>query len=182
MRIDALQKKLIAGFAVGVLAFGGIVVWPAVRESRQMHSQIVQAQQQLLSTQAQTSGLAALVTTVKQIRMEINTNNKRIPNQGEVAELLRELTTELQRQQLIDPAITSQPILPGPSYVRLPIQIAVKGPALGAFGFINRVEAMTRLVQLQRLHLQTSEKHPDQIEAEMDLHTFTYTSSQESAP
>ncbi len=182
MHIDTLQKKLIGGVTVLLLAFGAAVLWPVIRESSKLRAEIAETKQKLASTQAETAGLASVAASVKQIRSEISTNNKRIPTQGETAELLRELTTELQSQRLSDPSITSMPSVPGADYTRLPIQIAFKGSAMGAFRFINKVEAMPRLVHMQRLHLQASDKQPDQVDADLELHTFTYTNSQESAP
>jgi Tfp pilus assembly protein PilO len=172
MRIDKAQQKLIGAAAVIAALHIGLVIWPVYKQTRSLNSQAAGVEAELSGSRGQAAELTALSRDVKRIAAEMADGVKKVPQEGEMAQMIRELSNRLAAQHLSDPTIGTQTTLPGPNYNTVPIIVGFHGDGVSAFRFINDVESLPRVVQVKRIHLLRSEKLPGQVEAEIELNTF----------
>lgn len=174
MRIDPTQKKIAAGMTLAVALFVGLGWWPASRDIAALRKHIDQTQEEIVRTAGKTEDLMRLHEEVKSIRHEIESTSKVIPTQGELADLVRQISATIESAELADQSISTEPTVLGEDYATLPIRVTFKGPAPNAFRFINAVEAMPRLMQVTSMEL-AKDKNPDLVAARLELNTYYYT-------
>lgn len=177
MRIDPTQKKIAAAVALLVALFVGLGWWPARRDIVALRKQIAETQEQILGTAGKAEDLVRLDHEVKMIQREIASTSKVIPTQGELAELVRQLSATIQTAQLRDQSISTEPTVQGENYATLPIRVTFAGEAPNAFRFVNAVEAMPRLMQITSMELSTG-KDAQQVSAQFELNTYFYTTQE----
>jgi Tfp pilus assembly protein PilO len=177
VRIDPTQKKIAAAMTLAVALFVGLGWWPARRDIAALRKQIADTQEQILGAAGKAEDLARLDTRVKTIQREIASTSKVIPTQGELAELIRQLSATIESSQLRDQSISTELTVQGDNYATLPIRVTFTGEAPNAFGFINAVEAMPRLMQITSMEMST-DKNPAQVSAQLELNTYFYTTQE----
>lgn len=177
MRIDPTQKKIAAVMTLLVALFVGLGWYPARRDIAKLRKQISETQQQIMGAAGKADDLAQLDRQVKQIRREIASNSKVIPTRGELAELIRQLSTTIENAELRDQSISTEQTIQGDNYVTLPIRVTFNGPAPNAFRFVNAVESMPRLMQVTNMQL-SNDKSGQSVTAQLELNTYFYTTQE----
>ncbi|MBI1367440.1 MAG: type 4a pilus biogenesis protein PilO [Planctomycetes bacterium] len=179
MRANFKGKWLTIGMVTLIAAFVGLGWYPLRRDIQRLRAQIAQTQQSILGAEGKADDLTELDRTVKQIRQEIASTSKVIPEQGELANLIRELSTTMEASHLTDPSIATDATVLGANYATMPIRVSFKGKSADAFDFIRKIDHMSRLVQVTNLdfHGQNGE---GLINAEMKLNTYFYTTQEGS--
>lgn len=176
MRIDKMQMRtgmIIAGLAV---AYAGLLWWPAHRHIRSLEAQITENEQALGIARDRTDGLAKLANEVNKLRAEVAGSNKEIPDQGEMAAMLRELSVQIENENLTGQGINMLAAKAGHDYLTQPVELTFSGRSLDAFRFVNRLENMPRLVQVESVAMrQESGTQGQRVKASMRLNTFFYT-------
>lgn len=176
MRIDSSQKTLLA---VLVLAIGTFVLlgwYPAHRDIKRLRAEIDTTVHQLSGSAEKTKGHPELHETVQRLKRELAATSKTIPHQGELAGLIREVSTRAEAQQLREQNLSTKPTVESAHYVTLPVEILCRGDALAAFGYVNQLEQMPQLVQLTGLYLSSDPDKSGAVETRLTLNTFFYAS------
>jgi len=172
------QIVVIAIMVVMVILGVGFGWYPINSDTKELRAEINQTQQKLLGSESKTEDLKALALNVQFIRREINTTNKVIPRQDELAALVRAMGKELADLGLGDQSISTQSSKRGNEYVTLPIEVGFTGDAEAGFRFVRNIEEMPRLVQLQKLVFRSSRKNPSQVETKLNMNTFFYATQE----
>ena len=144
MRIDRLQLRtglLILGLVAG---YSAALWWPTHRQIQTLHTRINVAEQELGIVRDRTDGLAKLAEEVQKLRAEVKSSNKEIPEQGEMASMLRELSVQIENDNLAGQGINMLAAEAGDDYLTLPVELTFSGLSLDAFRFVNRLERMPR--------------------------------------
>ena len=173
MRIDRLQLRtglIILGLVAGFAAAGW---WPAQRQKQTLRNRIDVAEQELGIARNRTDGLAKLAEEVQKLRDEVKSSNKEIPEQGEMASMLRELSVQIENENLTGQGINMLAAEAGADYLTLPVELTFSGQSLDAFRFVNRLERMPRLVQVESMTMRREPNSKgDRIKTSMRLNTF----------
>jgi len=149
MRVDKSQMRfglIVAGL---VVAYAAGLWWPQANAIKKFNGQIAEAEQQLGMTKGRTDGLAELATEVDDLRRMVETNNKEIPEHAELATVLRDISLQIESTNLAGQGISTKPTIEKPDYVALPVDLTFSGSSVSVFRFIDRVESMRRLTQVE---------------------------------
>lgn len=174
MRSDHAQSRTLLALAAVVLVCGGLLWWPAWRQQSHLSRQIHFTQEQLLGAQGQTQDLGQLAREVQQMRRELASNHKTLPQHDELAALLREVSTKINVHQLLDASIASHATVNGADYKTLPLEVKFTGASTGALGFVKSLEDMPRVSQMTTLRLERQEK-TGMLNGSLRLNAFFYT-------
>jgi len=175
MPIDLGSPRTIAA-AIGLIALVGVAAWfPAYHDTKSLRGKIARVDDELLGVSAhEADGLEALYVREKRARAELDARHKTIPQDGELAELLRVLTSEMNELELVDANVSTLATLKSSGYESLPIIITFRGRSTNAFEFIYRVEAMPRLVQVTHVQLHASKHDVGEVTGEVQLNAYYY--------
>jgi len=172
MQLDNRQLRFglfIAGL-VGVYVVG--LWWPQQRSISARQSEIAEYEQQLGLTKGRTDGLTQLVGEVDDLRRLIATNNKEIPEHAELANVLREISLQIETMKLTGQGISTRPTVEMDDYVMLPVDLTFKGESTSVFRFIDRIESMRRLTQVESIEVLKSIDTPGEVQANVKLNTY----------
>ncbi len=173
MRIDRTQIRtglIILGL---VVVYAAAVWFPSHRRIQTLRGRIASAEQELGIARDRTDGLTRLAEQVHKLRAEVKSSNKQIPEQGEMASMLRELSVQIENENLAGQGINMLAAQAGDDYLTLPVELTFSGKSLDAFRFVNRLEGMPRLVQVESM---TMRHEPNsgggRVKTSMRLNTF----------
>jgi len=179
MRVDKSQLRfgliiagLVAAYAVGLW-------WPQARRINKLHADIAEAETQLGLTRGRTDGLSQLADQVDDLRRQVETNNKEIPRHAELATVLRDISLQIESMDLTGQGISTQPTIERTDYVALPVDLTFSGSSVSAFRFIDRIESMRRLTQVESMEVRKMPDQPDQVQAMVKLKTYFSQSENE---
>lgn len=179
MQIDHSQKKLLITLVLAVGAFVSLGWYPAHRDIGTLSEEVQSIQKQIDGFQGKTVGHAALFAEVQRMEAELASTSKVIPQQNELAGLIREISTRIDGQALGERELNTRPTVESDHYVTLPIDIACTGDSLSAFHFVNDLESMPQLVQLSGLYMSVDPKDPSHVKTELKVNTFFYAKPEE---
>jgi len=179
MRVDKSQIRfglIIAGL---VAVYAGGLWWPQTRQIKSLNAKIAQAERDLGMTRGRTDGLSKLAAEVDELRRQIATNNKRIPRHAELATVLREISLQIETMNLTGQGISTRPTIEKPDYVALPVDLTFTGSSVAAMRFIDRMESMPRLTQVESFEIRKDPDKPDRVQADVKLMTYFSQSENE---
>lgn len=172
MQLDKRQMRF------GLVILGLVVVyvaglwWPQQRQISATQNQIAEFEQQLGLTKGRTDGLSILAGEVDELRRMIATNNKEIPEHAELATVLREISLQIETMQLTGQGISTRPTVEKDDYVILPVDLTFRGGSTSVFRFINEIESMRRLTQVESIEVIKSIDTPGEVQANVKLMTY----------
>lgn len=176
MRIDHKQMRMsliIVGLAV---AYVGLLWWPVQNDIGALRAKIAKSEQELGIARDRTDGLAKLAEEVNRLRHEVAGSNKEVPAQSEMAAMLRELSVQIESENLTGQGINMLAAKAGEDYLTQPVELTFSGRSLDAFRFVNRLENMPRLVQVESVAMrQEPDSGGQRVKASLRLNTFFYT-------
>lgn len=159
---------------VGVATLmGGAVIWlPEHFKRVSMYDQIHDAEYALGINPGLSTGLGQWYQQVVSLREEVRGAQQYVPEEDELADVLRGVTEALRREGVSEPELVTRPIEHYVNYSVIPagVQVAARYPAL--FEVLREIEKMPRLIRLERLEVEPSRDDPDQLEVALDLSTF----------
>lgn len=178
MQIDGSQKKLLITLVLAVGAFVMLGWYPANRDIKQLTEDIVSTQKQIDGYQGKTEEYPALYAEVQRMQAELDSTSKIIPQQNELAGLIREISTRIDGRALGERELNTRPTVESTHYQTLPIDIACTGDSLSAFNFVNDLESMPQLVQLSGLYMSVDPENPNMVKTELKVNTFFYAKAE----
>ena len=173
MRIDKIQLRTALVVVGLVIAYAGILWWPAHQDIKSLRASIKEAERELGIALDRTDDLARLTDEVQKLRDEVTSSNKEIPEQSEMASMLRELSVQIENENLAGQGINMLAAEAGTDYLTLPVELTFSGQSLDAFRFVNRLEKMPRLVQVESMTMRREAgSKNDRVKTSMRLNTF----------
>lgn len=181
MRIEKDQKRALATVGILVVVFAVGLWLPHRLQERRLYQQIQAAQKQLGFDRASSQGLGKLARDVIALREVTDRSQKYVPQQTELAPLLRQLSTDLQVQEAVDQVLETESGRSGQDYSVIPVKLKFKGSFPGTFGFIKSIESMRRLVRVTRLNARMDVTKPNEP-LTVEVQVCAFSSSSEEAP
>jgi len=158
---------------LGVLLVVGVGLWlPTWLSIKDLRVDIAKAEERLGIARGRTDGLAKLAREVDQLRTQVSTNSRIIPEQAELANVLRKLSVQLDHHGLTGKGMSTGEPKPIEDCLGLPVGMTVVGAGRDVLAFIEAVERMPRMIQVDAFELDSGEKHNGQVEARVELTTF----------
>lgn len=174
MRVERDQIRTLL-VLVGLTGLFAVAVWmPLQARHRELKSQIRSVEQQARAERRSTVGLTALGEQIVALRKTVNGQEKRIPEQADLASLLRQWSRELENRQVTDLEIQTQPVVHGADYSMAPITLKFRSSFGAVFGFLRYIESMPRVTRLSRLTLNADPANDDEnaLVVHLELSTF----------
>ena len=172
MSIDRSQLRFTL-IVIGLVAAFGVGVWgPTYWQIRSVKQQIAHTESELGITRGRTDGLAMLAHEVDHLRQEASGDMKTIPTHANLADVLRELSTQIEAEKLTSQGISTPETVTTDDHTELPVQLTVKGSSHSVFALIGRVEDLPRLVQFDEVEIERDDKAPGQVRASLKLTTY----------
>jgi len=145
--------------------------WQA-RTLEDVRVSLAERQRGLRSSGMTASRVPGMVREIEAMKQRYNTEwDRRLPKRKELAEFLREISSNLARERLMNQII--QPGNPTRSllYNRLPITMKFEGGFLSLGRFLKRVDHMTRLTRIEKMVIEPSKDSRDlAIELGMNIY------------
>ncbi len=171
------EKDQIRAFLVLVLLVGAFVggVWyPIHSKQKQVAAEIAAIEQANQTDRTTTVGLPALGQQIVAMEHTVDSMDKIVPRETELASLLRQWSTELEAQQVDSQDIQTKPIVRGADYNLIPIEMRFRGSFMSAFRFLRHVEGLNRLIRISELEARGNPDRPDEpLVIRIKLATFT---------
>jgi len=160
MRIESDYIKTGIAMAALIVLFIAGVWMPDRLQAASLRQRMSEAQQQLDAGQAASVKLRALRPQTTELRQRVEATAKYVPVESEIAELMRELHTTLQRCDARDIATRHGNEFRGMNYTVIPITLEFRSSFIDAFVFVEHIESMSRLVRVDRLQVMGKRDHP----------------------
>jgi len=146
-----MLRYIIAGLVIAGVGTGLIAPrWAAIRAVR---AEISKLEADLGIQRGRTDGLSALAMRVETLRERVESHNKVVPERVELAQLLRELNRRIEAEDLTSQGISTGRMEAGVETTALPLELTLSGDGPAIFRFIDRVESMPRVIQIDFLEL-----------------------------
>ncbi len=172
MRASKSQVRLASIIAIAVAVYAALAWWPLMRDIQRTRQQIATGEKELGITRGRTDGLAQLAHRVDQLRARSAMNNKDIPASAEVAGVLRQLSLEIEAASLTGQGISTRESQKRDEVIELPVELSFAGPSTAVFGFVERIENMPRLIQVDSMQIQRNADKGGTVDAAVRLRTF----------
>ncbi|MEE9212496.1 MAG: type 4a pilus biogenesis protein PilO [Phycisphaeraceae bacterium] len=173
MRIERDQVKtmLILVSLSGAFALGVYV--PNKLKAANLDARIAKARYQLGFELADTRSLRRLAEDVAQLQQAVSGAQRYVPQRDELADLLRQISHQLNDQQVGEPEFQTEPIRHGPDYSVMPVSLRFTASFPEVFGFLRQIELMHRLIRIERLMIEADTGDPTRpLKVEIELSTF----------
>lgn len=177
MRIerDQIQAVLILmGLGVAFLLLGYL---PTRSKAAELDQRISQASQVLAAMSDDDETCRQLASDIEQLEQAVAGAQGFVPQDSELASVLRQITNELNAEQCSNPQIMAKESVEEAHYGRIPMTLDFAGSFETVFGFLKRLESMDRLVRIDKLEIRTDDSHDDTTAAhplrvKMEVSTF----------
>lgn len=173
MQVERDQIKTLL-ILVGIVAAFVLGVWlPLNSKRKRVEASMAELQQTMQGDRTMAVGLAAMGAQINALQIAVDRSDKIVPNQNELASLLRDWSTELDAQQVEGQDIDPQEMYVGQDYTLIPIKLKFHGSFMAAFRFLRHVESMNRLIRFGSIQMNGN---PDEAEepliVRVELSTF----------
>jgi len=157
-----LQRRLWLRRAAAVALLGAILlVWVVVPRLSTTATRIYEwrAQVEQLDESARWEHKLQRVTRdSRRLKTRLDSLYVRVPQGDRISVVLDSLQTNAERSEVTITAIRPQPVVPSPTYEKLPLKLIVHGGFHAVARFVDRIERMAYLVVVDRLSLVHAEE------------------------
>jgi hypothetical protein len=166
MMQDRTHKLLAIACAAGLLTSGGAaLVWPAHKERRVILDEIHSLEGRLRDLDGLTRDVEDLGRELNVMQRRIEDDLKLIPDEPNVAQIMRKLSLPVDGDSVIDQTFTaggSADAVIGSDYAEQAVAVTVDMKATfdSTFALIHATERIDRLVRVSSVHL-TANREPD---------------------
>ncbi|MFW6059170.1 MAG: type 4a pilus biogenesis protein PilO [Phycisphaeraceae bacterium] len=173
-RIDPGEWKRLALVAVlaVVLAVG---VWlPAHHRRVALQERIAEARRELGRDLVDTRNLPELHRRVRKLHATLEGAQRYVPQEDEQDQLLRDLTEAMRAHAVVDPELVVHETRELAGYSVVPMRIEFRSSFPAAFGVLQRIESMSRLVRVDEFQLEPvrKERADSPLRVTLKLSTF----------
>ena len=168
------DQWIIGGAVIAVVAVFGMAVWTPQEVRMASLRNEIQASQTMIAAEA--SAAAELTRTVKaaaELREAMGTSQRFVPRDPKLAELIRDISHELERFGVQDQDIQTSAIVAGADFSTIPVTLRFRTSFSQAFGVMRAIESMRRLVRVVRFEAIGKPEHYDEpVTVTIDLCGF----------
>jgi Tfp pilus assembly protein PilO len=180
MRIDRDQIRVVLILAALVALFIFAAYRPSLATAQNVRADIQRQKAQLGIAQNESRDLVRLVKNVEELRASLSGAQQYIPNENELADLLRNLSQTLDAQQVTGKELQTKAVIRGADYNVMPVDLKFTGSSKAVTNFITALETMPRLIRIDKLEVtcernrpaKDTEKSSDHLKIHMELSTF----------
>jgi len=163
--------------ALLLVLFGvfGVGLWlPAHNERAALRERITEARHELGMDLSDTDKLPVLHQRVSRLRQTLEGSQRYVPREDELDHLLRDLTSAMQAHHAVEPEVVTRRTRRFSRYSVVPLTLRFRGSFTEAFGVLDRIESMSRLVRIDELSMEpTDEQSADApLTVTIELSTF----------
>lgn len=153
MRVDRRQAVIGGVLTALVLGFAGGVWWP-MRQAIQADRRAIQTLETKLSmVDHRRQTMVDLAEEVRRLNAELRGRRRVIAPAGEMPAILRQISLQIERAALRSEGITTGETIDQKHVRALPVELFVGGSASSVLDFVESIESMPRLVQVDRLQI-----------------------------
>lgn len=180
------KADLVAVLVVLVIAvgFGLGVLRPSARKLDERRKEIAAAVQEARDIESRASGQSALYASIQELRQDLRDQYRRLPTQRQFGEFLNALTEGLRHVGIED--VTVEPRLPLDLHeermpealqaVRgtgiLPVRVRFQGRMTPIVEFLDTVETMPRIAQVDMLKMRSVEGSAELVDVDLFIHAY----------
>jgi len=172
MRIDRNQFRTLVIVGTLSAAFVGALWLPRKLEERKLHSQIESMKQEIRADEATGQDLKRLSDEVAAMRKDAAAMNRHLAEETEVADVLRQLSADLETHGTREHETQTQTIAPGKDFSLLPVAVSFRSSCASMFEFLKTVEQSPRLMRVTRMQLTGDSNAPGEVRVRLELCTF----------
>lgn len=179
--IERDQWKFVAVLSVLLMGFGIGIYLPAHYQRAKIQKRIDIAKAELGLDPAAAANMSRYHTRVVALREEVSGAQRYVPRVEEIASVLRGLTRSLDAYEASQPEVLTREAREYADYSVVPVSLRFDGSFPAAFGVLDRIESMPRLIRIDELHFQADPKHLDApMSVRLELSTFYSTGDEGS--
>jgi|GEM_PF-6750486 len=181
MHVEKDQIYTVVAIVVVILV-GLLAGWmPQNKKINERKAELDHLKSKLSKHASQETDLAVALHKVRDLEERIASQPKRVPSQGELAALLKQVSTHLQSEEVRNQTILTRTMQRGDDFNVMPLRLTFRCEYRSMYSFLRDLEAMPRLMHVSRLEIETAsgkskDKDRDQsvdlLEITMDLNTF----------
>ncbi len=166
------KNWLVLMVPLGMLVIATAAVFYPQHRVLQEHSVRISEKEEVLERElAQAARLPELIEEVEEMRRQYHNLDRRLPNQQELGEFLREITMNLPSDELLSDRIEPGNPKREELFQTLPIRMQLQGRYLSLVDFLRHIERMERLARVDTLAM---EAQPDCDELKIDMRLNIY--------
>lgn len=184
MQNDKSQWIMI-GTIVAITAAFTLGVWlPESRKLAGYQERITQAQEELGPSFLEPALMGERVSEVEALKDELNSSARCVPNRAELASVLRSLTEAVESQGATDQSFQTRETKQYKHYSELPLSLEFEDTFAAAYGVLQQIESLPRLVRVDAINLRVMDRDDAQqsapvMQASLRLSSF-YTGQEEN--
>jgi len=156
MRIEKDHWIVSGVIALLFVAFGLGVWMPNSQRLASYRDRIAEAQEKLGPNFNQPAAMADRQAEVAQLRQQVNSSDRYVPDGPELASVLRSLAEAVETQGISEQAFQSQQTREFKHYSEAPVEIEFESGFAAAYSVLEQIETMPRLVRVDALSLRVS--------------------------
>lgn len=177
------DKWIVASIIGGLTLVFVFAVWmPEGRKLAQYQERIDAAEEALGPNFNQPAALAARMGEVDDLQDKVNSSDRYVSAEPELAALLRSLTEAAKAKQVGDQEFNTQPSRHYKHYSEIPVELELRSSFDATYGLLEAIETMPRVVRVDGLSLrltgQGSSRTKPQMQATFRISGF-FTERQE---
>ncbi len=147
--------------------------WPVHQRTGALRGQIGQLEQDLALAENRAGRLTQLKGRVENLTVRLGGESRQVPPYRQLPEVLRELSLQIDNEQLTNQGMSTLNARHDRDYIALPVEMSFAGDGLSAFRFVNRLESMRQLVQIDTLSLKLHEgREQANVQASLRLNLY----------
>jgi Tfp pilus assembly protein PilO len=173
MRAD--EVRVIVVIAAIAALFVGAAWLPIHARANGLRERVERARQETEARAVETQGLARLAERVDDMEQYVSTMTRRVGQQADLSQLLRQLSAELTKRKATDREIITQPQVRYPHYTLSPMTLRFKATFTDTFEVLRLIESMPRMTCVSRLEINTPARGDERglLEVHLGLASFT---------
>lgn len=160
---------LLLALAGGLFYFAGYR--PMELETENLDRTLAERRRQLSDGSERLKVLPAVEAEVRQLRARLD-GQKKLPQETELAQFIRDLTRLTQNQSLSRFQYKPDATQRNRFFSQLPIQLGFEGDFVKVFQFLTEVEGLERLIRIRTLTLQARPENPGTVQAEVTMNIY----------
>lgn len=173
MRIEKDQVRTLSAAGIMLAIFAAAVLAPLHVQRANYQHRIDAAKRALGIDLVETKGLAKLNSDVASLRQVINGAQQYVPEQDEMADVMRGLSEALDSFGVTERQVQTQTTQHYQKYSVMPISLQYRASFPAVFGVLRRIEQMQRLIRVDELVVrQESNDDLEPLQIKLSLSTF----------
>jgi len=183
MKIDRGTVKTAVALGVLLLVFVGAVIVPTSIRSSRYQARIDQAREELGIGEVDMASLERLRRQVADKRTLVDDTGQNIPDELELARVLRDLSELINAPGVKDQQIITDQTKLYADYSIMPVRMQFSAPFATVFDLLRRIETLQYVVRIDKLDVEAEPDYPSQpLLVNLELNAFFAAVQEEDQP